>query len=181
MARLVLGDIKHGFEFFFALAFIDNKLITIVNWRTLEIAKQQKVRLMIKIKAEKVFYYLEILDEAKLSPLLPSATKLLQGNVFTHVCHSVHGGVFHTPSRQTTSRQTPLLCRHPQQTPLPRQTPPSQADTLGQTPFPWRHPLHSACWDTINKRAVRILLECILVLIIDTFEAFIYCKPHHAW
>ena len=29
---------------------------------------------------------------------------------------------------------------------------------------PGRHPLPSACWDTVNKRAVRILLECILVL-----------------
>ena len=28
----------------------------------------------------------------------------------------------------------------------------------GQTP-----PLHSACWDTVNKRAVCILLECNLV------------------
>ena len=36
---------------------------------------------------------------------------------------------------------------------------PHRADTpLG------RHPLHSACWDTVNKRAVSILLECILVL-----------------
>ena len=27
-----------------------------------------------------------------------------------------------------------------------------------------RPPLHNACWDTVNKRAVRILLECILVI-----------------
>ena len=26
-----------------------------------------------------------------------------------------------------------------------------------------RHPPRNACWDTVNKRAVRILLECILV------------------
>ena len=26
-----------------------------------------------------------------------------------------------------------------------------------------RHPLHNAYWDTVNKRAVCILLECILV------------------
>ena len=32
--------------------------------------------------------------------------------------------------------------------------PPPGADT----------PLHSACWDMVNKRAVRILLECILVM-----------------
>ena len=31
------------------------------------------------------------------------------------------------------------------------------------TPSPANTPLGSACWDTINKRAVRILMECILV------------------
>ena len=36
-------------------------------------------------------------------------------------------------------------------------TPPTQC-MLGYTPLP------SACWDAVNKRAVRILLECILVL-----------------
>ena len=36
--------------------------------------------------------------------------------------------------------------------------PPDQC-MLGYTP-----PLLSACWDTVNKRAVRILLECILIL-----------------
>ena len=44
-----------------------------------------------------------------------------------------------------------LLGRHP------------QADTprhpLADTPLP------SACWDTVKKRAVRILLECIIVII----------------
>ena len=49
----------------------------------------------------------------------------------------------------------------------PGQTPPL-ADTHlsrhppGQTP-PGRPPLRSACWDTVNTRAVRILLECNLV------------------
>ena len=38
--------------------------------------------------------------------LLPPATKLQQGNVFTPVCHSVHRGW-----------QTPLLGRPPMQTP----------------------------------------------------------------
>ena len=85
---------------------------------------------MIKIKAEKVFYYLEILDEAKLSPLLPLATKLRQGNVFTHVCHSVHGGCLPHPLRA----DIPQADTPPVQT--PQQTPPSQADTLGQTPSP---------------------------------------------
>ena len=41
---------------------------------------------------------------------------------------------------------------------------PPWADTLsGQTPSLGRHPLRSACWDTVNKRAVRIPLECNLV------------------
>ena len=40
----------------------------------------------------------------------------------------------------------------------PGQTPPLQtARPLG------RHPPHSACWDMVNKRAVHIPLECILV------------------
>ena len=48
---------------------------------------------------------------------LPPATKLRQGNVFTPVCHSVHGGVCHPPGRH------PHLGRH-----SPGQTPP-RADT----------------------------------------------------
>ena len=48
----------------------------------------------------------------------------------------------------------------PGQTPhIPWQTPPS-----GQTPR--ADPLRSACWDTVNKQTVHILLECILVLFI---------------
>ena len=67
-------------------------------------------------------------DELFLHFMLPPATKLGQGYVFTRVCDSVHiGGLPDTPPR---------------------------ADT----------PLHSACWDIVNKRAVRILLECILVM-----------------
>ena len=55
-------------------------------------------------------------------------TKLREGNVFTSICDSVHGGC--TPSGQTPPRQTYT----PRQTP-PRQTPPketSQADTPPQ-------------------------------------------------
>ena len=56
-----------------------------------------------------------------------------------------------TPSRQTPPRQTPPLGRHP------------SGKTNGQTP-PGRHPPPgSACWNTVNKRAVHIPLECILV------------------
>ena len=55
-------------------------------------------------------------------------------------------------------RQTP---RRDQRLVPPGQTPPR---TRGRHP-PGRHPPYprSACWDTVNKRAVRIPLECILV------------------
>ena len=59
------------------------------------------------------------------------------------------------------------LGRHPpgQTLPLGRQ-PPGQTPPWVDTPFPVHagiHPLHSACWDMVNKRAVHILLECILI------------------
>ena len=40
--------------------------------------------------------------------------------------------------------------------------PPGQVHPLAGTPPLGRYTC-SACWDTVNKRAVRILLECILV------------------
>ena len=69
--------------------------------------------------------------------LLPPATKLRQGNVFTPVCHSVPGGGC-LPHN---------LGRHP----------PAQC-MLGYIPMP------CASWDMVNKQVVRILLECILVI-----------------
>ena len=83
---------------------------------------------------------------------LPPATKLRQGNVFTPVCQSFCSlGV----------SATPLLVRHP----LGRHP---QADTPWADALLGRYPLHIACWDTVNKRAVHILLECILVLYQNT-------------
>ena len=58
-----------------------------------------------------------------------------QGNVFTPVCDSVHGGV-----------STPLHAAPP------------RADTPGQT-----HPPPQILRDTVNMWAVRILMKCILV------------------
>ena len=94
----------------------------------------------------------------KFCGFLPPANEVCEGYVFTDVCLST-GGV------------CPIACwipspphRHPQtDTPLGRHP-------LGQTP-PWADtPLSSACWDTVNKRAVRIPLECILVYFtIDLF------------
>ena len=70
----------------------------------------------------------------------------------------------HHPGQTLTLGQTPP-CKHPLgRTPPGRQSP-------GQTAPPC--PVHagiptpllpSACWDTVNKRAVRISLECILFL-----------------
>ena len=51
-------------------------------------------------------------------------------------------------------------------TPLGRQPP-------GETPLWTDTPLRSVCWDTVNKWAVRILLECILVQdVITKYFAF---------
>ena len=98
---------------------------------------------------------------------LPPATKLGQGYVFTRVCDSVHrDGVYpsacwdtHTPWADTPlGRHPPWADTSPWADPPGRHTP-----LPGQTP-PWQTPPHSACWDTVNKRAVCILLECNLVL-----------------
>ena len=70
--------------------------------------------------------------------LLPPATKLRQGNVFTSVCQEFcpRGGVCHTPRQTPPWADTPcpvLAGIHPS---------PTQC-MLGYT-----HPLPSACWDT---------------------------------
>ena len=67
-------------------------------------------------------------------------TKLREGNVFTPVCDSVHGGGVYPSMHQ---RSHNALARH---------SPPGR-HPLGQIP-PTR---------MVNERAVRILLECILV------------------
>ena len=88
--------------------------------------------------------------------LIAPANEVCEGYNFTGVCLST-GEVCHThtpqdqrqtpPPRHTPPRQTPLLGRHPPGQSSPTQTPPP-----------------SACWDIVNKRAVRIPLECILVV-----------------
>ena len=68
------------------------------------------------------------------------------------------GGVCHPP------RQTPPSWAETHRADTPRQThslgrhPPGRHPPQGDTP-----PLPSACWDMVNKGAVHILLECILV------------------
>ena len=73
----------------------------------------------------------------------------VMGYVFTPVCHSVHrGGVCLSACWDT---------------PLPNQTHPPEQTLPGDDP-PGRHPLAQCMLgDTGNKRAVCILLECILV------------------
>ena len=65
-----------------------------------------------------------------------------QGNVFTPVCHSVH-------------REAGCL---PEEGCLP-------GGGVVDTPPPCgqNDRMRRACWDTVNKRVVRILLECILI------------------
>ena len=111
------------------------------------------------------------------------------------VSHSFHGGgclplvlvgrgVCHIPPGPTPAlADTPPLGRHlswadphpwADPPPLGRPPTPAQIPPWADTPWediPWADtPLHSACQDTVNKRAVRILLECILVL--EFFNAF---------
>ena len=80
------------------------------------------------------------------SQLLPFATNLRQGNVFTPICHSVHrGGVclsacWDTPPRHPPpTGQTKPLGRHPLGRPH-WQTDTPWADTPRQTPLTPRHP-----------------------------------------
>ena len=83
-----------------------------------------------------------------------------------------HAGIY-SPGPEA---DTPLG-RHPSpwaDNPPPEQTPPGKTSPWADTPWadtppgrhpPGRHPpLHSACWDTVSKRAIRIPLECIRVL-----------------
>ena len=100
--------------------------------------------------------------------------------MFLHlsVNHSVHGGGRGTlagtphwagtpPGRYTTpwAGTPPNRYTSPQAGKPPGRYPPWADTPPGQVhPPPGRYtPPGNACWDTVNKRAVRILLECILV------------------
>ena len=68
-------------------------------------------------------------------------------------------GQVHPPSRYTTpKRYTPPGRYTPWQVHPPQQVQPRTDTPLASTPPP-----SNVCWDTVNKRAVRILLECNLV------------------
>ena len=73
-----------------------------------------------------------------------------------------------TPPQQVPPRQVhPPRVGTPRQVHHPGQVPPGYVYPLGRysPPREGTPPGHSACWDTVNKRAVRIPLKCILVLI----------------
>ena len=87
-----------------------------------------------------------------------------QGNIFTPVCHSVHGGEYLT--RYTTPR--PGTPSHTRYTPRPG-TPPDQVHPQtrytpgpGTSPRTGTPPSPQDQGDTVHARAVRILLECNL-------------------
>ena len=84
----------------------------------------------------------------------------------------------HPPWEQTPQEYTHPQTRHPPGADPPswhplgadspgEQTPPRADTPPGSSPPPplSRHPLPSMLWDTVNARAVRILLECNLVTV----------------
>ena len=103
--------------------------------------------------------------------LLPPANEICEGYVFTRVCHSVHwGGVSASvhagippaantpPGADTPRANTPTpRRRHPPS----KHPPPPGADTS---------PVQCMLGDTVNKRAVCILLECNLADKINYFD-----------
>ena len=89
-----------------------------------------------------VLYTLHTVRDSDREPLLTPATKLGQGNIFSNMC-------------QEFCSQWEYLGRYPRPPPPPhRQVHPRQV-----------HPAREQrmLGDTGNKRAVRVLLECILV------------------
>ena len=114
-------------------------------------------------------------------PFLGTARKRSLRRLCFHRCLSVHRegclslvlgrgvSATHTP-RQTLPGQRPPGKTPPGRHPLDRHH--LGKHPLGQTPLCPVHvgihtPLPSACWDTVNKWAVRIPLECILVIFCD--------------
>ena len=101
------------------------------------------------------------------------------------VSASVHAGIHPLPLEQTPpprSRHPPEQTPPQEQTPLGADTPPGADTPLEQTPPGSRPPLirppliryttrdqvslpRSRLWHTVNERPVRILLECILVMV----------------
>ena len=96
---------------------------------------------------------------------LPSANEVWGRVIFLHLSVILFtGGVpgqVHPPGRYPPGQVHPPGSQYtPWQVPPPGKYTPWQVHPLG------RYPPNSACWVMVNKRAVRILLECILVLAI---------------
>ena len=87
--------------------------------------------------------------------LLPSATKLQQGNVFTDVCHTLcsHWGTQCMLGYTSPWADTPPG-RHPSM-----QTSPWADTPLGRHPQ-GRHPLPSECWDTHPQADIPLKSTC---------------------
>ena len=98
-------------------------------------------------------------------PVITARKRSLRKLCF-HRCLSVHRrGVcpiacWDTPLPQAHPQADTPLGRHPPWADNPpwEDNPHGQTTPLADTPL-----LHSACWDTVNKRSVHIPLECILV------------------
>ena len=104
--------------------------------------------------------------------LLPPANEVWSKVIFSVVCvkNSVHRGVCLSACWDTTppwQGRTPLARRPPlaRQIPPGKADPPWQGDSPGKGRPPWqgRPPAQCMLGDTVNKRAVCILLECNLV------------------
>ena len=115
---------------------------------------------------------LQKLVTCKLERFIFTARKRSLQRLCFHRCLSVHGGGAVCPiacwdTHPQDQRQpppqpeadTPLRTsgRHPLGRHPPADTPSADTSRFWPDP-PGRHPLHSACWDTVNKRAVRIPL-----------------------
>ena len=119
---------------------------------------------------------------SRFTPLLPPATKLGQGYIFTGICDSVNRGAvcsegYSIPACTEAPRpdtplgvDTPHWSRHPPEQTSPwSRHPQEQTSPKADTPRS-RHPpgadttpVQSMLRDTVNAQAVRILLECNLV------------------
>ena len=105
---------------------------------------EQEVRTAVKTSQNSMSRLILLLSGYVVCRKVNTARKrsLGQGNIIASVCHSVHRGS--TWAGTPLGRYTPQQVHHT-----------LQAGT----------PLGNACWDTVNKWAVCILLECILVFL----------------
>ena len=111
-----------------------------------------------------------------------------QVSVCPHEVCLPHCMLGHTPDRYTPGQVHPRLLHPPWAGTPPAGTPPHQVHPHQVHPLVHAGihiPLHSAfwdtppplcrtCWDTVNKQAVRIPLECILV-------PLDICVYHYRW